>query len=212
MRAGEARRQRSCCRLPLAAPLCAADVEPPKPSTPRINSAPQTDIRMPRRHLRQLEDAYFNDAWQAAIEGAVQVGGSPRACKGRIGCLGRTAGWYSGMVAWLHVGKGGRVALRWHPPALPLAWPPGDCCGGQGLPRAQSGGGGGPARHDGAARRVRGGAGRTPAGAAGWQGACAGMCPLAVQPPASLRCMPCRPHSEPLAALPRAVATQTCNA
>jgi protein arginine N-methyltransferase 7 len=41
----------------------------------------QTDIRMPKRHLRQLEDAYFNAAWQTAIEAAVQVGGSvPAGC------------------------------------------------------------------------------------------------------------------------------------
>ena len=37
-------------------------------------SAVQTDVRMPKRHLQQLEDAYFNSTWQAAIEAAVQVG------------------------------------------------------------------------------------------------------------------------------------------
>lgn len=35
--------------------------------------APQTDIRMPRRQLRQLEDAHFNGAFAAAIEAAVQA-------------------------------------------------------------------------------------------------------------------------------------------
>lgn len=44
------------------------------PACPRIRAV-QTDIRMPKRHLRQLEDANFNGAWQAAIEAAVQVGG-----------------------------------------------------------------------------------------------------------------------------------------
>lgn len=33
----------------------------------------QTDIRMPRRQLRQLEDAAFNGAFMAAIEAAVQA-------------------------------------------------------------------------------------------------------------------------------------------
>lgn len=47
------------------------------PSSPRTCCcAPrpwQTDVRMPRRQLRQLEDSYFNSAFQRAIEAAVQV-------------------------------------------------------------------------------------------------------------------------------------------
>jgi hypothetical protein len=39
----------------------------------------QTDIRMPKRQLRLLEDAYFNTAFELAIEAAVQVRGAQRA-------------------------------------------------------------------------------------------------------------------------------------
>lgn len=42
------------------------------PLRPRL-PAPQTDIRMPKRHLRLLEDVYFNSRFQQAIEAAVQA-------------------------------------------------------------------------------------------------------------------------------------------
>lgn len=48
---------------------------PPNPSSPRSFPCPhwQTDIKMPRRQLRQLEDQHFNSRFQAAIEAAVQA-------------------------------------------------------------------------------------------------------------------------------------------
>lgn len=140
---------------------------------------PQTDVRMPKRHILQLEDAYVVSRFQQAIEAAVRVGGpagrprrwqrhrapagarpQPAFREGRTRC-----GAVSDMGLAMVTGHPGARMLVRRSQQVPgdqetrqaaspslLCRPAGGCCRGQGLPRAQLGGGGGAARHAGAAR------------------------------------------------------------
>ena len=60
-------------------------------------SRPQTDIRMPKRHLRLLEDGAFNSAFQQAIQAAVAaVAAEDKDC--RVLNLGAGAGLHAMMA------------------------------------------------------------------------------------------------------------------
>ncbi len=73
---------------------------------------------MPKRHLRQLEDSYFNAAWQTAIEAAVQVSSGMQDFHPESSCFVVVV--YAGGVSllhgkpWLQPGLGSVPALHVH--------------------------------------------------------------------------------------------------